>query len=225
MGKKIKKYLRIFFFLPWSIIFNFRYLPLRQAIKLPIIFYVRPTFLSLKGKVIIDSTSIRFNMIKLGKKSAPMLPYEQFRWENKGIVIFKGSCSLSNHCFVSCGSEGSLKFGDKNTFSFGCRIIAWKGIAFEDKVRVSWDCTFIDTDFHPLIDMIRQEPLKMSQAIKIGYGSWIGHNCILSKGVRLPHNTIVASGSVVKGIFHKENTIIGGNFATVLDEGYIRDDA
>ena len=89
---------------------------------------------------------------------------------------------------------------------------------------MSWDCTFIDTDFHPLIDTTRQKPLKVSQAIKIGYGSWIGHNCIISKGVRLPHNTTVSSGSIVKGSFRQEDTILGGNLAVVLDEGYIRDD-
>ena len=88
---------------------------------------------------------------------------------------------------------------------------------------MSWDCTFIDTDFHPLIDTTRQKPLKVSQAIKIGYGSWIGHNCIISKGVRLPHNTTVSSGSIVKGSFRQEDTILGGNLAVVLDEGYIRD--
>lgn len=224
MGKKIKKIIRIFFFLPWSVIFNFKYLPLKQAIKLPIIFYVRPTFLSLKGKVIIESTSIRFNMIKLGKTIAPILPYDSFRWENKGIIIFKGNCSICHHSFISCGSDSILEIGNRTSFGFGCRIIVFKGITFEDKVRVSWDCTFIDTDFHPLIDMTRQEPLKISQVIKIGYGSWIGHNCILSKGVKLPKNTIVCSGSVVKGRFRQENTIIGGNFATVIDEGYIRDD-
>ena len=34
-----------------TILFNFRYLPLRQAIKLPIIFVSKVKFINLKGKV------------------------------------------------------------------------------------------------------------------------------------------------------------------------------
>lgn len=45
----LKNRIRIIICLPWSIVFNFYYLPFRQAIKLPILFSVIPTFLSLRG--------------------------------------------------------------------------------------------------------------------------------------------------------------------------------
>lgn len=216
--------LRMLLFLPWSIVFNFHYLPFRQAIKLPIIFYVRPSFLALKGKVILDTQDVRFNMIRFGKSKAPITSYRYFKWLNEGTVSFNGPLELSHHAYVSCGNNGILKFGDSDKFNFGCRIIASKEIVFGDKVRVSWDCIFIDTDFHPLIDTVRGKPLKVSQSIKIDYGCWIGFNCVISKGVKLPKNTTVSAGSVVKGRFSQENTIIGGNIAKVLDEGYVRDD-
>mgnify|MGYP002620270509 CR=1 FL=1 len=216
--------LRMLLFLPWSIVFNFHYLPFSQARKLPIIFYVRPSFLALKGKVVIEAEEVRFNMIRFGKLKAPMTPYSSFRWHNLGTVYFGGRLELSHHAFISCEKEGVLRFGDSCRFNFGCRLIAAKEISFGDKVRVSWDCTFIDTDFHPIIDMVRGKPLKVTQPIKIEYGCWIGHNSLVSKGVKLPKNTTVCAGSVVKGRFPKENTIIGGNIAKVLDEGYIRDD-
>ena len=117
-----------------------------------------------------------------------------------------------------------MKFGASNRINLGCRFIANKEVVFGDKVRISWDCTFIDTDFHPLIDTVRGKPLKTAQSIKIDYGCWIGHNSIVSKGVRLPKNTTVSAGSVVKGRFSEENAIIGGNIANVLDKGYVRDD-
>jgi acetyltransferase-like isoleucine patch superfamily enzyme len=224
MFSEFKTKLRILLFLPWSIVFNFHYLPFRQARKLPVIFYVRPTFLSLKGKVILDTPTVYFNMIRFGKCKAPMVSYKSFRWKNEGTVFFCGRLELSHHAFVSCEHNGILKFGDSNRINFGCRIITDKEIVFGNKVRVSWDCIFIDTDFHPLIDTLRGKPLKISQPIRIDYGCWIGHNCIVSKGVRLPKNTTVCAGSIVKGRFAKENTIIGGNIATVLDEGYVRDD-
>ena len=48
-----------------SLWFNFKYLPFKQAVKLPILLY-KPTFLELKGSVVIESDSIRFGMIRLG---------------------------------------------------------------------------------------------------------------------------------------------------------------
>ena len=224
MMTEFKTRLRILLHLPWSIVFNFHYLPFKQACKLPIIFYVRPTFVELKGRVIIESPIVRYNMIQLGICKAPIVSYKSFRWDNSGTVVFKGKIDISHHTFISCGPKGVLRFGDSNRFNFGSRIITGKEIVFGDKVRVSWDCTFIDTDFHPLIDTVRGKPLKVSQPIKIEYGCWIGHNSIVSKGVKLPKNTTVCAGSVVKGRFSQENTILGGNIAKVLDEGYVRND-
>lgn len=224
MNNDFKARLRILLFLPWSIVFNFHYLPFSQARKLPIIFYVRPSFLALKGKVIIAAPEVSFNMIRFGKCKAPMVPYKSFRWENYGTVVFNGKLELAHHAFIFCGQNGVLTFGDSDQINFGCRFVVGKEIVFGDKVRVSWDCIFIDTDFHPLIDTVRGKPLKVAQAIKIDYGCWIGHNSIVSKGVKLPKNTTVCAGAVVKGRFSQENTIIGGNTAKILDEGYVRDD-
>lgn len=223
-NSEFREKLRILLYLPWSIRFNFHYFPFKQARKLPVIFYVRPTFLALKGKVVLGMEDMPFNTVRFGKEKAPMLPRKSFRWSNQGTVYFNGKLDCSHHTFISCDPNAVLKFGDTNRINFGCRFIANKEIVFGDKVRISWDCTFIDSDYHPIIDMVRGKPLKVSQPIKIEYGCWIGHNSIVSKGVKLPKNTTVCAGSVVKGRFSQENTIMGGNIAKVLDEGYIRND-
>lgn len=225
MLKKIRNNVRALFFLPYSLIFNFYYLPFAQAIRLPFLFYVRPTFLSLKGNVkLAKHSGVRFGMIKLGKDIAPILNKSMFRWENAGNILFHGSCIMSHHTFISCGHEGTIEFGANSSYSFGLRIIAYDKISFADKARISWDCTFIDTDFHSVIDMTCNKPVPMTSSIQLGYACWVGHNVIISKGVRIPDNCIVASGSVVKSHFKQANTIIGGNLAIVIDDGYRRDD-
>lgn len=221
--KRLARFIRFVLFLPYTIYFNFKCLPYKQAIKLPIVFYVRPTFLSLKGKVILDCQARR-NMIRLGLEMAPMVTYSGFRWKNLGTIIFKGDLTFSYKGFISCGEKGCIEFGNNNSFSFGCRVICEESIVFADKIRVSWDCTFIDTDFHPIIDTVSNRPLKMTFPINLRYGVWIGHNCIISKGCKILENSIVSSGAIVKGKFSKENVIIAGNPAVVVDEGYVRDD-
>ena len=51
----------------WSIRFNFHYLPFRQAIRLPVLFEVIPTFLCMKGVVRIENENIRPGISVLGK--------------------------------------------------------------------------------------------------------------------------------------------------------------
>lgn len=62
---KLYNVLRLILFLPWTIFFNFRVLSFKQAVKLPIWFYVRPTFLCC-GTVKIVSENVRLGMVKLG---------------------------------------------------------------------------------------------------------------------------------------------------------------
>lgn len=47
--------------LPFSIFFNLRYLPLRQALRLPILLY-RPRFGALRGEVVIDTHGGGYDM-------------------------------------------------------------------------------------------------------------------------------------------------------------------
>ncbi len=56
-----------------SIYFNFHYLPIRQAIRLPILLY-KPKFKKLKGKIIIDSPKLKYGMVKLGFEKVSVYP-------------------------------------------------------------------------------------------------------------------------------------------------------
>lgn len=51
--------------------FNFKYLPFRQALKIPILLY-KPHFMGLSGKINIEGP-ISFGMISLGFNHVPIL--------------------------------------------------------------------------------------------------------------------------------------------------------
>lgn len=155
--------------LPWSIIFNFHYLPVKQAVKLPILFQVIPTFLSLKGKVKITNENIHRGMIILGAKISCQNERKKFRWQCHGTVVFGGEGILiGQQSFIHVGEKAILEIGQQSTFSLNLKIFCRNRIAFKDKNRVSWNCTFIDTDFHPLIDMVRHKSIPESNPIIIG---------------------------------------------------------
>ena len=69
-----------------SIFFNLKYLPISQAIKLPILLY-KPNLIKLKGRIKIESSQIKFGMIQLGRPIVPIFPNNGIIYENKGGTI------------------------------------------------------------------------------------------------------------------------------------------
>ncbi len=159
-------------------------------------------------------------MVQIGRQRTPILPQRSFVWKSIGTVVFKGRCRLGHHMLIQVDKDGYLEFGDQTALNTGSRIVCQKKIIFKYKARTSWDCQFYDTDFHPVIDLVRNKPIKMMAPIEIGEKVWIGHNVIVSKGVKLADEIIVSSGSVVKKSFTTPNCIIGGNPAIEIDEGF-----
>lgn len=74
--------------LPKSIYFNFRQLPFKEAIKLPVMVSWRTKFKSLKGKVQIDSP-IKTAMVRIGMDGSGTAFYQPVVIENNGILIFQ----------------------------------------------------------------------------------------------------------------------------------------
>jgi acetyltransferase-like isoleucine patch superfamily enzyme len=222
---KIFRYLRLRTILSfyYSLYFNFRVLPWKQAVKLPFLVYVKPTILRNTGKIIIDAPCVSCFMIKLGKQRTPISTPREFILKNSGTIVFKGKCRLGHHMLIQVDKGGYLEFGDQTALNPGSRIVCQKKVVFKYKARTSWECQIYDTDFHPIIDMVRNKPIKMCAPIIIGEKVWIGHNVIISKGVKLANNIIVGSGSVVKKSFSTPNSIIAGNPAEMIDEGYEAD--
>ena len=203
----------------YSVVFNFKVLPLKMALKFPFYVYEKPVVLSNSGKIIINPP-IRKGMIRIGRQRTPIRMPESIIWRNRGTIVFKGCCRMGHGMLIQTNTDGFLEFGDQTAFNCGCKIVCDKSIIFDYKARISWDCQFYDTDFHPIVDTIRNKPLKLTIPITIGDNVWIGHNVIVSKGVKLASYTIVSSGSVVKNKFTSPNCIIAGNPARTIDEGY-----
>lgn len=97
--KNLPTYIKIFWEWKWaflpSIYFNFRYLPFKQAIKLPI-WINKPHLHAMKGKIIIDAPFVKTGMIHLGGFGGHMYPNNGIhitQWGGK--IIFKGRCYIT----------------------------------------------------------------------------------------------------------------------------------
>lgn len=206
-----------------SIYFNFHYLPFKQAIKLPIILY-KPHFIKLKGKIIISSPTITTGMIQLGKRIVPIYPNSGIIFENNGGTIeFKGACTIGNNSAISIGEKAKLEIGNKLVASTTLKIISFHQIIFGEKVRIGWECVFMDTDFHTM-KKINGGHTKGYAPIKIGNNNWFGAKCHILKRTETPdYCTISATTLLNQKYDYPPYTVIGGSPVSDIAHGIYRD--
>lgn len=200
-----------------SIFFNLKYLPISQAIKLPILLY-KPNLIKLKGRIKIESSQIKFGMIQLGRPIVPIFPNNGIIYENKGgTIIFKGKCVIGNNSSISVGEKGELTIANNFIASTTLKIICWYRIIFDENTRIGWDCIFLDYDFHSLTKMPSMNLTKGYGEISIGKNNWFGSFCKVYKRTKTPDYCTITSNSVLTENYDfPTHCIIGNNFQTIL---------
>ncbi len=182
--------------LPWTLYFNFHYLPFRQAIRLPIILY-KPKLLSCKGSVTITTKNIKTGMIRLGVYICSVYPNAGIIYKNNGgKIVFNGTCVIGNNSALTIGSTGSLEFGNKFSASTSLRIASRHSITFGKNTRIGWECLFMDTDFHKMTKVAGGYSRGYGR-IRIGDNNWIGTRTVVLKNTYTPDYCIVSARSLL----------------------------
>jgi acetyltransferase-like isoleucine patch superfamily enzyme len=205
--------------LPKTVYFNFRSVPFRQAIRLPLLVSPKVALYDVRGRVTIRGP-IRPAMILIGFGELGAFDYRRARavWQVAGHVVFDGSVRLSNGFKLSVAPSGTVTFGTGNIGIPESQVICRKRITFGKAVGVGWGVLITDTDFH-VLQTIDGEPGPAEAPVEIEDGCWIGARSTIVKGVRLPHHTVVAAGSVVARSVEEPNTVIAGNPAKTIRTG------
>ena len=133
---KIRNKANFIFSLPASIYFNFRFLPFKQAIKLPV-FLCMPRIIG-HGNFKITG-KVKTGMIKLGFPSVSVFKEKGIVIENHGTIIIKGDTRLGGGSGISVGKTGILTFGDKFANQVGLKIICYHKITFGCINRLGWN--------------------------------------------------------------------------------------
>lgn len=228
MKNKLKKILRILWFLNFkTIIFNFKYFKINEAICFPV-FVSGDTYLKrMKGNIQIHKKSIlEPGMIRIGYGDVGIFDKRKSRsiWEVSGNVVFKGEANIGHGSKIIVGKAGNLIFGEKFTISAESSIICFCGIEFGNSCLLSWEVLIMDTDFHEIHSIKAGNQINIDKEIAIGDNCWIGCRSLILKGAILPNNTIVAANSLIgnsKNLQISVNSIIGGIPAKVLKENVL----
>ena len=199
-----------------TIWFNLKYLPIKDALKFPILISNKVYLRNVYGRVHFNC-HIKFGLIQIGYGSVGIFDKKISRtiWDVCGDVTFCGSGTIGHGSKIVVGSEGSLIIGDKLKISAEASFIVYNKIQIGNNCYMAWETLLMDTDFHKIKNE-NGEIINNSKPIIIGDYVWIGCKCIILKGAVIPNNTVIAINSMVNRELTEGNCIYGGSPAMCI---------
>lgn len=203
--------------IPKSIWVNYRKLPFRQAVRLPILVY-RTKLKSLKGKIEINADKLKMGLIKIGFGTTQMSDIQRERTvlNIRGRMVFNGKCKFGSGSRISVSESGVASFGNNFNATSHFKLVCNKEITFGYNNLFSWNCLLMDTDQHRIYDRVRGEVLNGDRPIKIGNHVWCGCNITFVKGAEVADNVVIGSCSLVAGKHPEGDVAIAGNPAIIV---------
>ena len=177
-----------------------------------------------KGKNIIShqkKTILGFNiialkgMLKVGVDSTGFTHHKDAALLNvRGKLDIGGNFSIGRGCRLDIGPEAVVTLGGNTYINPFANIIIMHKLNIGENCAISWNCQFLDEDFHQIT--YKGQKKASSPAISIGNKVCIGSKVSIYKGTVILNGCVIASNSVVKGTFDAENVLIAGNPAKII---------
>ncbi len=208
---------------------NFRTLPLRQAIKCPIVIYGPVELYNLGGDIEIRGT-IRRNMIKLGYRQGYFSGSKRcsmIMLAPDTKLIFNGPCMFDLDYAIRITGKGIVNIGAYIGFGSDTKIYCEESITIGDYCRIPFGTCFMDTNYHYSIHTETGAVHKKSAPIIIGCYNWIGNTSTIMKGTETPDGAIIASKSFLNKNYKKlsdgeKNIVLAGSPAKIVQRSCTR---
>lgn len=193
-----------------TVYFNWKYLPWKQAIRLPVLVSSHVRLLKMKGQIVIEA-EVRPGMIQIGYGGVTIFDEKKSRsiWDVAGTVVFKGRCLIGHGSKVSVGEGARLIAGENLIITAETSLICSTELSFGSNCVLSWDILIMDTDFHTIRNQA-DEILNKPRPIRIGDKVWLGCRCTILKGAVIPSGSVVGAGATVTGILEQGNGLYVG---------------
>lgn len=199
----------------YSIYFNLRYIPFKQAIHIPILISPRVKIDQLRKGDIKLFCPPSFATVRLGLIASKGIATNRsyLSITKGGELIFRGKVKLCKGISIRI-DNGSIDFGAKAFVNANCMIRCTNSISFGESLLVGWNVSVSTDDGHIIVEgnNVKQK----EKPIHIGSHVWIASDVKIAKGVIVPDGCVVAQNSLVISEFHHKNTLIAGMPAKVI---------
>ena len=189
--------------------FNFRFFPLKEAFRLPVLLARRVQIRHCYRGFCKFQGGVRTGVLRFGFGD------RRFNADTKSAISINGKLVLKGngvHAFgpgttFSIGPNGILTIGNNFTASVRNRIACNCCITIGDDNMWSFDNVVMDTDAHLICDE-HDSIINYNKPIVFGNHVWLGCRNVVMKGSEIPNGCMVASGSKITGKYTEPNCII-----------------
>lgn len=207
----MKKLMQVITFINFkTLYFNFKFLPFKEAFRLPFFISRQTVFSRLNGTVIINSP-LKTGLVRIGFGNVGIFDKKRLRTvlEIDGLLEFNGSCNIGHGSKISVGKSGKITFGNDFKVSAESTIISHHNVKFGNGCLLSWDVLVMDTDFHKIYNQ-QNEVINQDCEVIISDNVWIGCRALILKGSAIPSGSIIGAGSVVSSRCKFDNALYAG---------------
>ncbi|MBO0446601.1 acyltransferase [Enterococcus ureilyticus] len=201
--------------IPKSIFWNFRLLPFKQALRLPLLFHFKTRMYVNKGTMILlkDAKLFNFSFGFGGSLGVARNKESFFIVRNSGTLKIKGKSTFAAGSSIRV-EEGVLEIGANFNANKNCYISVFKKVIIGEQVLLGWNVTLIDNDGHTI------DSNQNVGEIHISNDCWIAAHSYILKNVSLGSGNVVAARSLVTSSLMKQGTpsrsVIAGHPAKVI---------
>ncbi len=128
----------------------------------------------------------------------------------RGATVRLGRWSWIGHGCKIRAHEGEVSIGAKSVLGQECTISAFQHVAIGRECIIADRVMLIDFD-HGMVEVerpIREQGI-YKRNVDVGHNVWIGYGACLLRGVRVGHNSVIGTSSVVTANV-PENAVVGG---------------
>lgn len=207
-----------------TLYFNFKMLPLRQAIRIPILLTDNIYFYSLSGRIELNSKP-RFGMIRFGYFGEDTIHPRSNKslLQIDGTIVFSENVHFGNGVTIRILPKAVLEIENNVKISNRTKIICYEQIQIKYDTRIAWECQIIDTSFHYIRNLNDGAVSGLNAPVSIGSHNWIGNRVTIMKGTSTPNYTIAGACSLLNKKYDvPEYSLLAGSPAKLIKTGIYR---
>lgn len=215
------EFLHELFLLPKICLLNFRALPFRQAVKLPLYVNYGVKIKEVhRGNIIIQNDHISKYMISIGRGGSEGIAATSvglISLKKSAKVIFEGTAQFHAGSRLWLDEKSHVVFGNGFSANRNFTLFYNDEAYFGQDCMLGWNIEIIDGNGHTVLE--ENVPNIPKCTIRLGNHVWVGANVKIGRSVNIGDNCIVAYGSTLVGGNFPAGTMIGGYPAKAIKSG------